>query len=109
MELDHQVWSERYEVRDVGVDRHLKPEIRAIQAVITQLGPKDPLCVGRSVSERACVGAQSRRDFPGGLLLLRHRDLRCGNTPTPTPPRKRERESGLLLGWCSRILACNRQ
>src|SRR5258706_844410 len=102
IELDHQLCSVTYEVGDVGFDRHLTPEIRAIQAVITQLGPKDPLCVGRIFSERACVGAQAGRDFRGGLLLLRHRDLRGGNSPTPTPPRKRESCPGLWWACCSR-------
>jgi hypothetical protein len=57
VEFDHQSGCMAHEISDVARNRNLAPEARSVQPVITQLRPKQSLCVGGIPSERACVGA----------------------------------------------------
>src|SRR5476651_1016865 len=65
VEFDYQLRRVADEICDVVLDWDLTAKTGAVQPMIAQLRPEDALCVCRIPSERACVGAQLGRHFPG--------------------------------------------
>jgi len=91
IELDYELGGMTDEIGNIEFDRNLAPETGAVKPMIPQRRPEYAFGIGGVFSKRARVRAEFGGDSPGWTLLLGHRDLRCGDTPTPTLPRKRER------------------
>jgi hypothetical protein len=99
IEFDYQLGGMTHEISNVGFNRYLPSEASAVQATITQRGPKQPLGLGGIFSKSVRVGAQPRNYFPYRLFRIVHGDLT--KAPTPTLPRKRERGQALPDRWAS--------
>src|SRR5262249_53932966 len=86
IDLDNEPCGVADEIHDVGADRCLATETRAVQAMSTQCRPYDSLGIGRIRSQRSRPDALLRRHVPTRCFCTLSHHGSCFSCPLPNPP-----------------------